>query len=249
MRFTGNRASFCQTDYARSAFDLLNHPSPLRANLVSIKRNVCEALLKGSNVTGRGKTCIFIDGNNLFHAARAVNVEVDYARLLDYLTGEDGLLRASFYTGVRRGDDDQVSRQQGFLYWMRRNGFRVIEKDLKRTADGGYRASLDVEIATDMMGLNAGYDTAILVSGSEDFSYAMEAVARLGKRVEVAMFRSSVSQRLIESADAFIDLENAVDDLAKDPASYTPKSQQRFEQYDDEYDDEGYDDDEEYGNE
>jgi len=208
---------------------------------------------KGDNVAGRGKTCIFIDGNNLFHAARAVNVEVDYARLLSYLSGGDTLLRANFYTGVRRGDDDQVSRQQGFLYWMRRNGFRVIEKELKRTADGGFRASLDVEIASDMISLAAGYETAVLVSGSEDFSYALDVVARLGRRVEVAMFRSSVSQRLIESSDAFMDLENAVDELAKDPGSYTPKSQhQRYEE--EEYDDGDYEDEEEgevegpYGN-
>ena len=33
----------------------------------------------------RGKITIFIDGNNLFHAARSVGVEIDYAKFLNFL--------------------------------------------------------------------------------------------------------------------------------------------------------------------
>lgn len=172
----------------------------------------------------RGTVCIFIDGNNLFHAARGVNVEVDYARMLEFLVDDDRLIRAIFYTGVKYGDDDQTARQQGFLYWMRRNGYRVVEKELKRTGDGGYRADVSVELATDMLTLAHAYDTAILVSGSDEYCYLINAVARAGSRVEVAMFRSSVSQRLIECSDAFVDLEQEVDAIAKDPGNYTPKS-------------------------
>ena len=82
--------------------------------------------------TNRGRLAIFIDGNNLFHAARSVGVEIDYAKLLDILRGNDNLLRAFFYTGV----DQNAERQQGFLLWMRRNGYRVVEKDLKTFPDG-----------------------------------------------------------------------------------------------------------------
>ena len=48
----------------------------------------------------RGKITIFIDGNNLFHAARSVGVEIDYAKFLNFLRGDAPLLRAFFYTGV-----------------------------------------------------------------------------------------------------------------------------------------------------
>lgn len=193
----------------------------------------------------RGIVCIFIDGNNLFHAARAVNVEIDYSRLLEFLVDDDRLIRANFYTGVKFGNDDHATRQHGFLYWMRHNGFRVVQKELRRTAEGTYRADLSVELATDMLTLAPRYDTAILVTGNEDFSYAVDAVTRMGARVEVAMFRSSVSQRLIEVSDAFIDLEAEIDVIAKNPGSYTPK--QRFvetarEGEDDGYEDEGYED-------
>jgi len=48
-----------------------------------------------------------------------------------------------FYTGVDRTND----KQQGFLLWMRRNGYRVIAKDLVQLPDGSKKANLDVEIA------------------------------------------------------------------------------------------------------
>ncbi|MBI3654557.1 MAG: NYN domain-containing protein [Acidobacteria bacterium] len=159
----------------------------------------------------RGKIAIFIDGNNLFHAARAVGVEIDYAKLLNFLRGNADLLRAFFYTGV----DEKAERQQGFLLWMRRNGYRVVEKELKTYADGTKKANLDVEIAVDMLSLADKYDTAVLVSGDEDFAYAINAVAYKGVRVELAGFRSNTSPRLIDVADQFIELDSHIEEITK----------------------------------
>lgn len=159
----------------------------------------------------RGKIAIFIDGNNLFHAARAVGVEIDYAKLLTFLRGGSDLLRAFFYTGV----DERAERQQGFLLWMRRNGYRVVEKELKTYADGTKKANLDVEIAVDMLSLADKYDTAVLVSGDEDFAYAINAVAYKGVRVELAGFRTNTSPRLIDVADQFIELDAHVEEIIK----------------------------------
>ena len=57
-----------------------------------------------------------------------------------------------------------------------------------------------------MLSLAGRYDTAVLVSGDEDFVYAINAVAYKGCRVEVAGFRSNTAPRLIDVADFFIDL-------------------------------------------
>ncbi len=164
----------------------------------------------------RGKIAIFIDGNNLFHAARAVGVEIDYAKLLNFLRGDSNLLRAFFYTGV----DERAERQQGFLLWMRRNGYRVVEKELKTYADGTKKANLDVEIAVDMLSLADKYDTAVLVSGDEDFAYAINAVAYKGVRVELAGFRSNTSPRLIDVADQFIELDSQIEHITKAERHY-----------------------------
>jgi uncharacterized LabA/DUF88 family protein len=159
----------------------------------------------------RGKIAIFIDGNNLFHAARSVGVEIDYAKFLNFLRGGSPLLRAFFYTGV----DEKAERQQGFLLWMRRNGYRVVEKELKTYADGTKKANLDVEIAVDMLSLADKYETAVLVSGDEDFAYAINAVAYKGVRVELAGFRSNTSPRLIDVADQFIELDSHIEEITK----------------------------------
>ncbi|MFN3418481.1 MAG: NYN domain-containing protein [Pyrinomonadaceae bacterium] len=160
----------------------------------------------------RGRVAVFIDGNNLFHAARFHNIDIDYNKLLRILLGDGRLLRAFFYTGVDAG----AERQQGFLLWMRRNGFRVIQKELKTFYDGTRKANLDVEIAVDMLSLAGRYDTAVLVSGDEDFVYAINAVAYKGCRVEVAGFRSNTAPRLIDVADFFIDLGEIADHIRKD---------------------------------
>ncbi len=160
----------------------------------------------------RGLVAVFIDGNNLFHAARFHNIDIDYNKLLRFLLGDGRLLRAFFYTGVDVG----AERQQGFLLWMRRNGFRVIQKDLKTFYDGTRKANLDVEIAVDMLSLAGKYDTAVLVSGDEDFVYAVNAVAYKGCRVEIAGFRSNTAPRLIDVADYFIDLGEIADYVRKD---------------------------------
>jgi uncharacterized LabA/DUF88 family protein len=162
----------------------------------------------------RGRVAVFIDGNNLFHAARYHNIDIDYNKLLKLLLGDGRLLRAFFYTGVDVG----AERQQGFLLWMRRNGFRVVHKELKTFYDGTRKANLDVEIAVDMLNLAGRYDTAVLVSGDEDFVYAVNAVAYKGCRVEVAGFRSNTAPKLIDVADYFIDLGEIAERVRKEPA-------------------------------
>ena len=171
----------------------------------------------------RGRIAIFVDGSNLFYAALQLGVEIDYAKLLCRLTGGSRLLRSFFYTGV----DPTNEKQQGFLLWMRRNGYRVITKELIQLPDGSKKANLDVEIAVDMMALVGCYDTAILVSGDGDLAYAVDAVSYRGIRVEVVSLRSMTSDSLINVADRYIDLDNIKEDIQKAPRvgyAYRPLS-------------------------
>jgi uncharacterized LabA/DUF88 family protein len=161
----------------------------------------------------RGRVAIFIDGSNLFYAALQLGIEIDYTKLLCRLTAGSRLLRAFFYTGVDRTNE----KQQGFLLWMRRNGYRVISKDLVQLPDGSKKANLDVEIAVHLMYLVGSYDTAVLVSGDGDLAYAVNAVSYRGVRIEVVSLRSMTSDSLINVADRYIDLEGIKDDIRKIP--------------------------------
>ena len=163
------------------------------------------------NGLNRGRVAIFVDGSNLFYAALQLGIEVDYTKLLGCLTAGSPLLRAFFYTGVDRAND----KQQGFLLWMRRNGYRVIAKDLVLHPDGSKKANLDVEIAIDMLTLAGHCDTAVLVSGDGDLAYAVDAVSYKGVRVEVVSLRSMTSDHLINVADCYIDLDSIRDRIQK----------------------------------
>jgi hypothetical protein len=91
-----------------------------------------------------------------------------------------------------------------------------VQKELKTFYDGTRKANLDVEIAVDMLSLAGRYDTAVLVSGDEDFVYAVNSVAYKGCRVEVAGFRSNTAPKLIDVADCFIDLGEIAERVRKD---------------------------------
>ena len=167
------------------------------------------------NHSNRGRVAIFIDGSKLFYAALQLGIEIDYTRLLCYLTAGSRLLRAFFYTGVERTNE----KQQSFLLWMRRNGYRVVTKELIQFADGSKKSDLDVEIAVDMMALVGYYDTAVLVSGDGDLAYAVNAVSYQGVRVEVLSLRSMTSDSLFNVADRYIDLDLIKEDIQKAPRS------------------------------
>lgn len=175
-------------------------------------------VLPANSINGRvnrGRVAIFIDGSNLFYAALQLGIEIDYSKLLCYLVGSSQLLRAFFYTGVDRSNE----KQQGFLLWMRRNGYRVVTKDLIQHPDGSKKANLDVEIVVDMLTLTEHFDTAILVSGDGDLAYAVNAIAYRGVRVEVVSLRSMTSDHLINVADFYVDLDGIKHAIQK-PSSH-----------------------------
>lgn len=167
--------------------------------------------------SSRGRVAIFIDGANLFYAALQLGIEIDYTKLLCRLTGSSRLLRAFFYTAV----DPTNEKQQNFLLWMRRNGYRVIAKELVQYPDGSKKADLHVEIVVDMMALVDYYDTAVLVSGDGVLAYAVDKVSYQGVRLEVVSLRSMTSDSLINVADLYIDLDMIKEDIQKAPRGYT----------------------------
>lgn len=174
-------------------------------------------LLPRSN---RDRTALFIDGSHIFYAALQLDIELDYTQLLSTLTTDSQLLRAFFYTGV----DSSNEKQQGFLLWMRRNGYRVVDKELVPMPDGSKKINLEVEMVVDMLTLAPYYDTAIIVSGNGNLAYAVEAVSNQGVRVEVVGLRSMTSDSLINVADTYLDLADIQTDIQKTVSRKVSKS-------------------------
>ncbi|MGI0485222.1 NYN domain-containing protein [Pantanalinema rosaneae CENA516] len=156
-----------------------------------------------SSIQKQQRVVILVDGSNLFYAASYLHLEIDYIKLLHCLTDDRRLIRAYFYTGVDPSND----KQQGFLHWLRRHGYRVVAKELVQFPDGSKKANLEVEMAIDMMMLAQYCDTVILLSGDGDLTYAVNKIAYQGTRIEIVSLRSMTNDHLIDVADQYIDLE------------------------------------------
>ncbi len=152
------------------------------------------------------KVALFIDLGNLYFAARKLSIRVDYTRMVEVLTKGRRLLRSFAYAGV----DPQNPESQGYLTWMKRHGFRVVTKHLRRFPDGTVKANLDVELAIDMLMIAPHIDTAVLISGDGDFVRLVEAVQFKGVRVEVVGLAEMTAMALIDVADTFTELSELV---------------------------------------
>jgi uncharacterized LabA/DUF88 family protein len=182
-----------------------------KPRLLTVEKNNFPDENSKREITAGNRVAVFIDGANLFYAAMHLHIEVDYTKLLRCLAKERQLLRAYFYTAI----DSTNDKQQGFILWMRRNGYRVVAKELIQFPDGSKKASLDVEIAVDMMTLAKHCDTLVLLSGDGDLAYAVNNVSYRGAQVEVVSLRSMTSDTLINVADCYTDLEYLKPEIQK----------------------------------
>ncbi len=158
------------------------------------------------------RVAIFIDSSNLLYAATHLNVEIDYTKLLHCLTKKRKLLRAYFYTAI----DSTNKKQQSFLLWMRRNGYRVVTKELVQHPDGSKKANLEVEIAVDMLTLARYCNTLVLLSGEGELSYVVDVVSYQGVKVEVVSLGLMTSDSLLSVADCYTDLAEIKQNIQKE---------------------------------
>lgn len=149
------------------------------------------------------RVALFFDMSNLYFVARDLGVRIDYARLLDFLVAGRRLVCACAYVTLAGEESSAVP----FLTWLRRNGFRVVTRTLRRGSDGVLRGDLDLELAVDVLLQAPHVDVIVLVTGDGDYCYLVEAVQRLGRRVEIASAPRNTAVELMELADYYIDLE------------------------------------------
>ncbi len=145
---------------------------------------------------------VFVDVANIFYAAKAAGIDIDYVTLLKSATAGRDFVRAYAYTGLDPDNDNQ--RQ--FHAFLARNGYKVISKDIRKYGDGRMKANLDIELVVDLIKTARNLDIAVVVSGDGDFASAIRAVQEMGVRVEVISFRGNTSSDLIDVADSFTDI-------------------------------------------
>lgn len=201
------------------------------------------------NVSKPQKVALFIDGSNLYSAARNLEVDIDYKKMLHHFGQQGSLLRASYYTALV--EDQEYSPLRPLVDWLDYNGFTMVTKPAKEYTDAAGRrkikGNMDVEIAVDIMEMAEHVDHIVLFSGDGDFRRLVEAVQRKGVRVSVVSTIKSrppmIADELRRQADVFIDLADLIRDIGK-----TADNKQVAHHNDDFDDDDDYDELDDEGN-
>jgi len=133
------------------------------------------------------RVALFIDGANLYSAAKALNFDIDYKKLLDEFRKRGVLIRAYYYTAIVEGDDYSPIRP--LVDWLDYNGYSLVTKAARQYTDSQgrkrWRGDMDVEIAVDMMEIAPHVDHVVLFSGDGDFRKLVQTVQSKGVRVTV----------------------------------------------------------------
>ncbi len=197
------------------------------------------------------KTAFFIDGANLYKAARNLGFDIDYKNLLAKAQGACHLVRASYYTAIQEDRDQDYSPLRPLVDWLDYNGYTMVTKITREFTDPQgrkrYKGSTDIELVVDMMQLADRLDHIVIFSGNGDFRRAIEAIqARAVRVTAVSTVKSAppmASDELRRQADNFIDLADLEKIIGRSgaPARKPRPNDGGDDEYDDEFEDD-YDD-------
>jgi uncharacterized LabA/DUF88 family protein len=170
------------------------------------------------------KIALFIDGANLYNAAKSLGLDIDYKRLLQEFQSRGKLMRAYYYTAMI--EDQEFSVLKPLIDWLDYNGFTVVTKPTKEFVDQTGRrrlkGNMDIELCIDAMELAPHIDHMVLFSGDGDFRSLVEAVQRRGVRVTVvstiACKPPMLADELRRQCDQFTDLIELKSKIARDNA-------------------------------
>lgn len=190
------------------------------------------------------RIALFIDGANLYSAARGLGFDIDYKRLLDHFRGKGTLIRAFYYTALL--EDQEYSPLRPLIDWLDYNGYAVVTKPAKEFTDANGRrrikGNMDIELAIDALEIADKLDHMILFSGDGDFRRLVDAVQRRGKRVTVVSTMRSqppmIADELRRQADQYIDLETMRDVIGRSHSERPAPAVRNDDDYDYEDEDE-----------
>lgn len=168
------------------------------------------------------RIALFIDGPNLYSAARSLGFDIDYKNLLNVFREKGSLVRAFYYTALV--EDQEYSPIRPLIDWLDYNGYTMVTKAAKEHTDAAGRrkikGNMDIELAIDMLEMAPHIDHAVLFSGDGDFRRVVEAVQRKGVRVTVvSTFRANppmVADELRRQADTFVELQDLTKFIARE---------------------------------
>ncbi len=186
------------------------------------------------------RLALFIDGSNLYAAAKSLGFDIDYKKLRQEFAQRGKLVRAFYYTALV--EDQEYSPIRPLVDWLDYNGFSMVTKPAKEYTDATGRrkvkGNMDLELAIDALDLAPTLDHVVLFSGDGDFRVLVGALQRRGVRVSVvSTIRSQppmIADELRRQADNFIDLEDLRSIIGREQRSRPDDREQDDDEYDEE---------------
>ncbi len=174
------------------------------------------------------RLALFIDGSNLYAAARALGFDIDYRRLLKMFQAKGRFVRALYYTALI--EDQEYSPIRPLVDWLDYNGYTMVTKPTKEFTDSSGRrkikGNMDIELAVGVMELMDTLDHAVIFSGDGDFRSLIEAVQRKGLRVSVVSTMQSsppmIADELRRQADCFMELADIRPEIERQGSTRNP---------------------------
>lgn len=169
------------------------------------------------------RLALFIDGSNLYAAARALGFDIDYKLLRNEFMRRGKLVRAFYYTALV--DDQEYSPIRPLVDWLDYNGYTMVTKPAKEFTDSAGRrkvkGNMDIELAVDAMEMADRIDHMVLFSGDGDFRPLVAGIQRKAVRVSVvSTIRTSppmIADDLRRQADNFIELDELKEIIGRPP--------------------------------
>ena len=167
------------------------------------------------------RLALFIDGANLYAAAKSLGFDIDYKLMRQEFMRRGKLLRAFYYTALL--ENEEYSPIRPLVDWLHYNGYSMVTKPAKEFTDSQGRrkvkGNMDIELAVDAMELAPHVDHVVIFSGDGDFRPLVESLQRQGVRVSVvSTIRSQppmIADELRRQADNFIELEDLRDVIGR----------------------------------
>ncbi|CAA2142999.1 NYN domain-containing protein [Hyphomicrobium sp. ghe19] len=167
------------------------------------------------------RVALFIDGANLYAAAKLLGFDIDYRRLLRLFRSKVQLVRALYYTAI--ADEQQYSSIRPLIDWLEYNGFSMVTKPSKEFVDSAGRrrikGNMDIELAVDAMRLAGNLDHIVIFSGDGDFRSLVAALQQMGKRVSIVSTLQTqppmIADELRRQADQFLDLADLEKEIGR----------------------------------
>lgn len=163
-------------------------------------------------------TAVYVDGGNLHHGCKAIDLKLDYGELKRAFESFMSLRSLNYFASLPNDSvcDDIFNHARKLTKYLANNGWRVHESEatIIRDDEGKARitkANVDTDLAAtavdDIHCAGRHVSRIILVSGDKDFVGTLKILRRYA-RVTVVSTRKTLSVDLKEAADSIIYLDD-----------------------------------------